>query len=336
MKTWTIRWGAIVIGALLAIAAPASAEVRDDEVTTGETRFASIRGDEAVAYASPARVREGRPSRRVPGWAFVEYRGELEEIDGRLYARTDQGWIAEDDLVRLVASEFAGVEAAEAPHWPFAWVSPRGRARTAVVRAGPSRRAAWVRQIARREVVPVLEERDGFVRIADDEWLPVTQVRVARIARPPRRLSSRARWIDVDLDQQVLIAYEGETPVFATLISSGKRRRGTPTGVYRVRYKIEAGRMRSRKESRGERWDIEDVPHVLKFRERFALHGVYWHDRFGQRYSHGCVNLSPRDAHRIYRFARAGRSSGTVVRIRNRHDPTPGWRAFDGKRISRE
>ena len=34
----------------------------------------------------------------------------------------------------------------------------------------------------------------------------------------------------------------------------------------------------------------------MYFHEDYALHGAYWHDGFGYKHSHGCVNLSPKDA----------------------------------------
>jgi hypothetical protein len=48
---------------------------------------------------------------------------------------------------------------------------------------------------------------------------------------------------------------------------------------------------------------VQRVPWVLFFQEHNALHGAYWHDRFGQRASHGCVNLAPRDAQLVFDWA---------------------------------
>ena len=44
---------------------------------------------------------------------------------------------------------------------------------------------------------------------------------------------------------------------------------------------------------------VEEVPYVLSFDHGQALHGALWHDRFGNRGSHGCVNLAPADASTI-------------------------------------
>ena len=57
---------------------------------------------------------------------------------------------------------------------------------------------------------------------------------------PPEGLSSGERWLDIDISEQVLVAYEGERPVFATLVSTGRARRGseTPLGSHRIWVKL--------------------------------------------------------------------------------------------------
>jgi len=44
------------------------------------------------------------------------------------------------------------------------------------------------------------------------------------------------------------------------------------------------------------------VPYVQYFHEGYALHSAYWHDHFGVARSHGCINLSPIDAQRVFGF----------------------------------
>src|SRR5439155_445848 len=108
------------------------------------------------------------------------------------------------------------------------------------------------------------------------------------------------KWIDVDADQQILIAYEGDAPVFVTLVSTGIHH-STPTGIYRVRGKDLRTRMQNPAEiPDAAGWNVADVPYSMRFRKNFALHGAYWHDGFGRERSQGCVNLSPADARRLY------------------------------------
>lgn len=105
-------------------------------------------------------------------------------------------------------------------------------------------------------------------------------------------------WIDVDLDQQVLTVMEGSQPVYTTLISSGKKG-PTPRGLFRINKKQAVGSMSS-EPGAADPYAVEAVPYTQYFHGGIALHSAYWHNRFGFRISHGCVNLSPRDAAHVY------------------------------------
>jgi hypothetical protein len=59
-------------------------------------------------------------------------------------------------------------------------------------------------------------------------------VRVFHPAAPPPLLAPGERWIDVDLDTQILVAFEGDIPVYATMVSSGGKETPTETGLYRM------------------------------------------------------------------------------------------------------
>jgi lipoprotein-anchoring transpeptidase ErfK/SrfK len=105
-------------------------------------------------------------------------------------------------------------------------------------------------------------------------------------------------WVDVDLDQQVLTVMRGTAPIYATLISSGLKG-PTPRGLFRISKKLAYGSMTS-SPGASEAYAVEAVPHVQFIHEGIALHSAYWHDRFGFRISHGCINLAPRDAQHVY------------------------------------
>jgi hypothetical protein len=47
-------------------------------------------------------------------------------------------------------------------------------------------------------------------------------------------------------------------------------------------------------------YSIEDVPWIMYFDGSTALHGAFWHSRFGHERSHGCVNMTPHDAHELF------------------------------------
>ncbi len=146
-------------------------------------------------------------------------------------------------------------------------------------------------------------------------------------------------WIDVDLGQQMLAVMRGQSPTFITLVSSGtghKPNTATPKGLYRIRNKLAYGPMRNRPEDAEESpYHVEAVPWVQYFFKRFALHGAYWHNGFGHRKSHGCVNLAPRDARYVFERTGPGLPAGwmtayehadkpgSVVRVRKGLEPVP-------------
>ena len=113
------------------------------------------------------------------------------------------------------------------------------------------------------------------------------------------------RWIDINVTKQTLVAYDGEKAVFATLVSTGEAGLGDPEsskstirGIFRVDRKHITAKMSSNEI--GERFELNDIPFVQYFEGGYALHAAYWHDDFGVPKSHGCINLSPDDARRLF------------------------------------
>jgi lipoprotein-anchoring transpeptidase ErfK/SrfK len=108
------------------------------------------------------------------------------------------------------------------------------------------------------------------------------------------------RWIQIDLSQQRLIAWEGEKPVYAVKISSGKKSTPTRIGRFKIQTKLKKTRMR------GRGYDVANVPHTMYYQGSYAIHGAYWHNRFGIPISHGCVNLAPNHAKWLFKWANVG------------------------------
>ena len=129
-----------------------------------------------------------------------------------------------------------------------------------------------------------------------------TNVRVAERVVRPALVPRRARLIHVHLATQTLVAYDGERPVFATLVATGKEGFDTPAGLYRIISKHVSATMDGLAGSE-DAYSIEDVPFTMYFQGSYALHAAFWHDRFGAVRSHGCVNLAPADAHFLFRWA---------------------------------
>lgn len=117
--------------------------------------------------------------------------------------------------------------------------------------------------------------------------------------------SSGERWIDVDLSNQKLVAYEGDTPVYWVVVSTGLPGTPTVTGQYHIYVKYPAQTMS------GPGYYLPDVPYVMYFYLGYGIHGTYWHNNFGHPMSHGCVNTPTPDAQWLYNWA----DVGTLVNV---------------------
>ncbi len=114
-----------------------------------------------------------------------------------------------------------------------------------------------------------------------------------------------AKWISLDLGDQVLVAWEGDVPVYETAVSTGRAGFETPAGGYRIERKFAAQDLAGSRG--GEAWYVPGVPHVMYFTDAgHALHGTYWHGNFGYPMSHGCVNLPLEVAAWLYDWAPVG------------------------------
>ncbi|HEY0133611.1 MAG TPA: L,D-transpeptidase, partial [Nannocystis sp.] len=176
-------------------------------------------------------------------------------------------------------------------------------------------------------------EPAGFVSEEDiRRWIP---------GAPLPGMRADETWIDVELSQQTLTLMRGQEPVFVTLISSGAGDNPTPRGIYRIWHKQALGDMRSLPGA-VDSYTVEDVPWVQYFHRRFALHTAFWHNKFGRKRSHGCINLAPRDAARVFAATTPTmppgwtfvyeheEEAGTVVRIRKGTAPVPDRRRAIG------
>ncbi|MFQ5399639.1 MAG: L,D-transpeptidase family protein [Anaerolineae bacterium] len=120
----------------------------------------------------------------------------------------------------------------------------------------------------------------------------------------PLGVGANEHWVDVDLSTQTLTAYEGDTPVMTSLISSGTYNHPTVTGQFRVWLRFERQTMNGRR--LGYDYYLENVPYVMYFYQDYALHGTYWHNNFGTPMSHGCVNMQTEDAGWLFNWSSLG------------------------------
>jgi lipoprotein-anchoring transpeptidase ErfK/SrfK len=155
-------------------------------------------------------------------------------------------------------------------------------------------------------VIPETTETPGVMTIEivdDDSVIPVVPPDEAQ--KPYPAAGNGEGWIDVNLSEQRVYAYEGDVVVNSFIVSTGVAQTPTVTGEYRIWIKVRVQDMS------GPGYYLRDVPYVMFFYEDYALHGTYWHNNFGTPMSRGCVNLRVDDAAWLFNWA----SVGTVVNV---------------------
>jgi L,D-transpeptidase catalytic domain len=114
---------------------------------------------------------------------------------------------------------------------------------------------------------------------------------------PPKSVGKNENWVDVDKSQNIVYAMTGKKVIKVFLSSSSKE---TPVGLFRV-YKKNVFQTFDRQKQK-DAYYLQAVPYILYFKEGYAFHGAYWHNKFGKIQTHGCINLSILDAKWLFNF----------------------------------
>ena len=140
------------------------------------------------------------------------------------------------------------------------------------------------------------------------------------------------KWIEIDLSNFKLYAWEGNRKIYEFSISTGRPGYNTPTGEFRVWRKVLFQAYKGGSRERGDYYYLPNVPFSLFFgggdvsnRKGYAIHGAYWHNDFGvKNRSSGCINVKPEEAGLLYNWAGPFMPDG--VNTFNASDDNPGVR----------
>ncbi|MEM6791828.1 MAG: L,D-transpeptidase, partial [Myxococcota bacterium] len=325
---WAISNGAPMYARLPSAAEQQRFERRYGPVGTWHPLPKASRGHEhlatteSVAPSDPlpdflvgGRSARGRPlalvRKSVPHGTLFAFTRAFDHGGRTFLLSADLTVVPADRVRRFVPSAFHGV-VLDDPALPRAWFRKRDRPRFRRRDDGrfePADPAFPVRTQVGLTGREAQSERDGtrYLETEGGDWVAADDATVvtARDALP-FGIAPGDKWILVSLSAGTLVAYEGLRPVFTTLVSPGRggipvRGRDpiadatTPLGTYRITAKDRAATMSSQFGGGRNMW-IADVPFTQYFHAPFALHGAYWHERFGEPMSAGCINVSPLDA----------------------------------------
>ncbi|MEX2162205.1 MAG: L,D-transpeptidase [Anaerolineales bacterium] len=267
-------------------------------------------GAQVPVFASIEDAQKGKTVLRYlePGFDYVSYI-DVQVIDGKKFYMIQPGeWMRGGDVSGGVAvSQFMGLQFTATPERKFGWVLQAKDARQS-----PSGEAAPNgQQFVRWDLIQVYDTREAegltWYMVGPDAWIDSKDTALVYPAAAPPAGVENGRWIEVNLFEQTLSVYQDNHLVYATLLSSGVPGFWTRPGLFQIREKLETTPMRGSFEAdRSDYYYLEDVPWTMYFDEARALHGAYWHTKFGYEQSHGCVNLSTGDSRWIFDWAVLG------------------------------
>ena len=288
---------------------PAGADVKGVLPLT----YAYVITSHVPVYTSPQDEALGVPPVRSLGAGYLW----VSLADARPIHNGEQAWylinkgeyVRADNLAVYRPSAFQGVALSAHPDNAFAWLVYAAKP-SAAPGEEPARDAPV---LSRYALVTVFEEQKVgdwmLYRVGENQWIEQRKVGLVKPSARPAGVGPSDKWIEVNLYEQTLAAYEGDRLVYATLVSSGLPYWKTETGLFRVWTKVRMAKMSGR-EGYSDYYFLEDVPWTMYFNKSFALHAAYWHDRFGFPHSHGCVNLSPGDAQWLFGWTTPATSAG--------------------------
>jgi lipoprotein-anchoring transpeptidase ErfK/SrfK len=298
----------------------APAAVEDEPILP--LTYAHVITEDAPVYADPSHAASGEAPIRSLGagylWVSLAATRPVQRDGQAWYMINANEYVRAEHLRLYRPSPFQGVAPAGQPDKPFAWMVYSVGASAAPGEA-PAQDAPV---LSRYALVTIYEEQQVgdwvWYRVGENQWVDQRKVGVVRPSARPEGVGPNEKWIDVNLFEQTLAAYEGDRMMYATLVSTGLPQWATEEGLFRMWTKVKMARMSGRN-GYPDYYYLEDVPWAMYFNKSFALHTAYWHDRFGFPHSHGCVNLAPKDAKWLFEWVTpvAGRTNWTMATADN-------------------
>jgi lipoprotein-anchoring transpeptidase ErfK/SrfK len=224
---------------------------------------------------------------------------------GMFYQIATNEWISGQYIKKVSIPAFQGYVFSDNPSRPFGWAMDTFTTRTNPgVNAAETGRVYYKYNLLQIYDTQVIQDTEWSM-VGVDEWIQSAYLaRVIPNYTRPQGVTSD-RWIEVNLQEQVLLVYDSGKLVFATLISSGSPPFYTQPGVFQIYKMLVNDPMSGSFESdKSDYYYLEDVPYIMYYDKLRALHGAYWNNYLGDRGSHGCVNLSVADAHWLFDWAK--------------------------------
>jgi hypothetical protein len=283
--------------------------------------FEPVEASPGFLSALPGDPRKSPVEERIPAGSMLAFTSVV-SAEGRTFLLSADHTLVPADRMRLFhKSAFHGVRIEGEVALPIAWLRKHERPQHRRLASGAMEPAGatWpARSFVRLSGATAEHERKRYHETLDHDasgaalWVADDDASIVTAAtRLAAGVKADQKWILVHLGDATLVAYEGLRPVYTTLVSPGRggipvagrdnvEASTTPLGTYYVTFKDRATTMTHDKPGEPRTHWIADVPFTQYFSPPFALHAAYWHDRFGEDTSAGCINVSPADAEILF------------------------------------
>lgn len=344
------KWDEVTVGAndvRLDAWGNAAVEASKDAPERGDNELFGGTGDDAIPwFFQGGRQIPNISSFKAPDYAIITNRvarhagialiGSFMGDDRRFAMTTDARLVPTSKLKPALGSTFHGVDTSEGKwHLPLGFVRKPDAERydvsqRSLKKAGPLEFHVAVQLTGKSTKIG--EAR--LVEAEDGTWIKDEDLAIAvKSSELPAFAATTKKWIDVSILGQTMVLYEETKPVYVAAVSTGrdglgdpKTTRSTVRGTFHIREKHVTTTMDSTEVDN--KFELRDVPWVEYFEKGYAIHAAPWHDVYGNPRSHGCINMSPIDARRVFMwtdpplpadwhavYASESTSEGTVVHV---------------------
>jgi lipoprotein-anchoring transpeptidase ErfK/SrfK len=290
---------------------PLPATSPDPELSKMPSTYVTTSKKAIPLYDSLSATNAYSPSQILgPGMKYLSIDQRLEQDNVIYYHLTSGAWVEGGSAGTgccIYSGRFQGLVFSRTPASDFGWFVEETWSHSAPSNATTTN----IRYYFRENVVAVYDTRQvgdtQWLMIGPDEWVEKRFIKRVLVNTTAPAGSSSERWIEVNLAEQTLAVYDQRQLVFATLVATGVDPFFTRPGLFQIQQKKELETMSGAFEAdRSDFYYLEDVPWTMYYDQNRALHGAYWRTIFGYPQSHGCINLSPGDAHWLFDWANEG------------------------------
>ncbi len=272
-------------------------------IKVGDNAFPLYASLDAAIARNPASMMEA-------GMKYLAILDREDSDNGIYYQLANGYWVEAGEAYTeccIRSGRFQGLFFYQNPANSFGWIVDE-----ATVLVAPGYNSLPTGQTLYRETVVQIydtTEANGttWYMIGWDQWVERQKIRQFNVNLTAPDGVDNGRWIEINLYDQTLGAYDNGRLVFATLIASGIDPFFTKPGLFKIYEKFDKTDMSGAFEAdRSDFYYLQDVPWTMYYDDARAIHGAYWRTLFGYPQSHGCVNLSIGDSKVVYDWANVG------------------------------